>query len=185
MNFIPHTIESAPAPVRSALEAARKKFGGVPAPLARLAESPTAVAAFHALLAHFEASSLTPAEREVVTFVVATTNACHYCVALHSRLAAAVLDDATIAALRRGASSDEDGALSEPRLEAVRRFTRAVLASRGDVPDADRAAFAAAGFGARQALDVVVGVATYTLSTFANRLTRAPLDAALEPYRWP
>lgn len=178
MEFIEHTVESAPVNVRPALEGAKKKFGGVPKPLARLAESPTAVAAFQDLLVHFESSSLTPAEREVITFVVATTNACHYCVALHSRLAKHVLDADAIAALRNG------GKLADRRLEALRCFTHAVIASHGDVPDTERAAFEAAGFNSRQALDVVVGIATYTLSTFSNRLTRAPLESALEPYRW-
>ncbi|MFO0740373.1 MAG: hypothetical protein U0270_31040 [Labilithrix sp.] len=94
-------------------------------------------------------------------------------------MAVEVLGDAAIGALRRGAP------VPDARLEALRVFTVAVLATHGDVSDADRVAFAAAGFDARHALDVVVGIATYTLSTFANRLTRAPLDAPLEPYRWP
>ncbi len=55
-----------------------------------------------------------------------------------------------------------------------------MLASRGDVPDDERAAFEAAGFTARHALEVVLGVATYTLSTFANRLVRAPVDPQLQ-----
>lgn len=178
MEFIDHTIDSAPAEVRPALEGAKKKFGGIPKPLARMAESPSVMAAFHDMLGHFERSSLGEAEREVVTFVVATTNECHYCVAMHSRIAARALGDTAIGQLRQREP------LADGRLEALRRFTLAVLAARGDVHDADRAAFAAAGFTAREALDVVVGIATYTLSTFVNRLTRAPLDAALEPYRW-
>ena len=179
MKFIDHTVESAPAAARLALEGAAKKFGGVPSPLARMAESPTAVAAFHSMLGHFEKSSLGLAEREVVTFVVATTNECHYCVAMHSRVAGDVLGADGIAALRRGE------ALSAPRLEELRRFTIAVMARRGGVSDEELEAFDAAGFTAQQALDVVVGIATYTLSTIANRLTRAPLDGPLEAFRWP
>ncbi len=116
------------------------------------------------------------AEREVVTFVVATTNQCHYCVAMHSRIAAESIE---VAALRDGRP------MADARLEAVRRLTLAVIAARGAASDEELAAFEAAGFGAQHALEVVVGVATYTLSTFANRVTRAPLDGALEPYRWP
>ena len=41
------------------------------------------------------------------------------------------------------------------------------------------AGFLAAGFTARHALEAVLGVATYTLSTFANRLVRAPVDPQL------
>lgn len=35
-----------------------------------------------------------------------------------------------------------------------------------------------------QALEVVLGIGTYTLSTFANRLTAAELDAPLADYAW-
>jgi hypothetical protein len=36
----------------------------------------------------------------------------------------------------------------------------------------------------RNALEVVLGVGTYTLSTYANRLTDAPLDDPLTPFAW-
>lgn len=178
-TFVDHTIETAPADSRAALEGAARKFGHIPSPLARLAESPTAVAAFHAGLLQFERSSLGPLEREVVVFVVATRNACHYCVALHSRLLALSKTEPTsIEALRASTP------LPDARLEALRRFTNAAIDARGDVDDGERDAFFRAGYTPRHALDVVVGIATYTLSTFANRMTRAPLDAPLEPFRW-
>jgi alkylhydroperoxidase family enzyme len=63
--------------------------------------------------------------------------------------------------------------VADPRLAALQQFTHRVMDTTGDVTDADRATFAAAGFTSRQALDVVLGVGAYTLSTFANRLTRA------------
>ena len=45
----------------------------------------------------------------------------------------------------------------------------------GDVPAEELEAFTRAGYTARNALEVVLGIGTYTLSTFANRLTGAPL----------
>ncbi len=54
------------------------------------------------------------------------------------------------------------------------------MACRGQVSDVELQAFFDAGFQQRHALDVVVGVAAYTLSTFANRLTRAPVDPQLQ-----
>lgn len=66
-----------------------------------------------------------------------------------------------------------ESAPSEPS-----RFCRAYRRSsavdtRGAVTDGEMAEFVAAGFSARQALEVVVGVATYTLSILANRTTRS------------
>lgn len=47
------------------------------------------------------------------------------------------------------------------------------------VDDATLVAFLDHGFTRQNALEVVLGVGTYTLSTFANRLTRAPADPQL------
>jgi hypothetical protein len=40
-------------------------------------------------------------------------------------------------------------------------------------------AFLDSGYTSRNALEVVLGIGTYTLSTFANRLTNAPVDPQL------
>jgi alkylhydroperoxidase family enzyme len=71
-----------------------------------------------------------------------------------------------------------------PRLEAVARFTKAVIATRGRVDDTEFEAFKAAGFTDEGALEVVFGVSLATLCNFANNLGGAPLNPQLEPYRW-
>ncbi|MDW8400024.1 MAG: carboxymuconolactone decarboxylase family protein, partial [Acetobacteraceae bacterium] len=70
-------------------------------------------------------------------------------------------------------------------LAAVADFTAAVIRSRGRVADAELAAFRAAGFSDAEALEVVLGVALATLCNFANNLADPPLNAELEPFRWP
>jgi alkylhydroperoxidase family enzyme len=57
-----------------------------------------------------------------------------------------------------------------------------VLQSTGDVGDAALKEFRAHGYSDQNALEVVLGIGAYTLSTFANRLTGAPLDEALVPF---
>jgi alkylhydroperoxidase family enzyme len=74
--------------------------------------------------------------------------------------------------------------LPEPRLEALRVFVHAVMDTRGEVPAEGLEAFTGAGYTQRNALEVVLGIGTYTLSTFANRLTRAPLDDAFAGHAW-
>lgn len=56
-----------------------------------------------------------------------------------------------------------------------------MLATAGAVDDAALDAFLDRGYTARNALEVVLGIGTYTLSALANRLTRAPLDPQLAP----
>ncbi|MFC4021062.1 carboxymuconolactone decarboxylase family protein [Micromonospora sp. GCM10011542] len=180
MSVFPlHTVDTAPAAVRPTMTAVRRRFGWLPSPVALMAESPELLAGFLTANAGFEKTALEPLEREVVVFAVATSNECHVCVALHTGTLTQLGATAElITALRDGTT------LPEPRLETLRRFTLAVLEHRGAVPDDVLDAFLAAGYQPRHALDVVLGIGTYTISTFANRLTRAPLDPPLTAHAW-
>lgn len=99
--------------------------------------------------------------------------------AIHSAILTNTVGDAALLEALRTQSP-----LSDPRLEALRGFTLRVIETKGDVGDGALADFLGAGFSKEQALDVVLGVGTYTLSTYANRLTRAPLDAPLAGFAW-
>lgn len=177
--FLAHTTDTADPAACAHLSTTQDAFGFVPAPVARMAESPQLLEGFMSLNRIFAASSLTPLEREVLILTIATRVRCHYCVAMHTAtLARLRTAPSLIATLRAG------GALRDVRLEQLRIFTNQVLDTAGGVDDAQLAAFLAAGFDHRAALDVVLGIGTYTLSTFANRLTRAPLDEPFEQYAW-
>ncbi|MER5702167.1 carboxymuconolactone decarboxylase family protein [Micromonospora sp. NPDC002296] len=178
--FTAHTADTAPAAARPIIEGVRRKFGYLPAPAALMAESPQLLKGFLTINGVFEQCSLDPVEREVVVLTVATRNECHVCVAMHTgTLTGQGADPVLVGALRSGTP------LPEARLEALRLFTLAVLDHRGAVPDDAMRAFLAAGYRPGNALDVVLGVGTYTISTFANRLTDAPLDPQLADHAWP
>jgi len=98
---------------------------------------------------------------------------------MHSAILTRTVADAPLLAALRAQTP-----LAAPSLEVLRTFTRALLASHGGVSDAELEAFLAAGFTRQQALDVVLGVGMYTLSTSANRLTRATVDAPFAPFAW-
>ncbi|GGR66383.1 alkyl hydroperoxide reductase AhpD [Micromonospora fulviviridis] len=177
--FTVHTTDTAPAAARPTMTNIHRKFGHLPGAVALMAESPELLKGFLTANAVFESTDLEPVAREVVVLTVATRNECHLCVAMHTAtLTRHGAAPELIGALRAGA------ALHDPRLEALRRFTVAVLDHRGAVPDDELDAFLAAGWQPRHALDVVLGVGTYTISTFANRLTGAPLDPPLAAYAW-
>ncbi|MFG1881168.1 carboxymuconolactone decarboxylase family protein [Micromonospora sp. NPDC049102] len=177
--FIPHTAETAPTTARRAVEGVQGRFGWLPTPVALMAESPQLLSGFLAASAGFEQTSLAPVEREVVILTTSTSHECHFCVALHTgKITEIGASAALITALRAGTE------LPERRLEALRQFTLAVLKHRGAVPDDQLDAFLGAGYQPGQALDVVLGVGAYTMSTFANRLTRAPLDPPLAAHAW-
>ena len=166
--FPTHDLESAPAEARPFLEETQRRFGFLPLATARHATAPALVEGFTLLLGIFEKTSLSPLERETVALVLARTLDCKLCRDLHRRLAR-----------QHGASAELVEALltgtpvAEPKLASLAEFTERVVDTRGAVSDAELERFVEHGFSARQALEVVVGVATYTLSILANRMTRS------------
>ncbi|MGW6564394.1 carboxymuconolactone decarboxylase family protein [Streptomyces sp. NPDC054975] len=154
--FTDHTVETAPAASRPSMEGVAAAWGQLPQAVARMAESPHALDGFLKMSALFEDTTLDPHSRETVVLTVAERNQCHLCIRLH---------EAKLAKL---------GPAENPeRLDAVRRFTHQVLAAAGAVSDEDLEAFFGWGYTRRNALEVVLGIGAYTLSTMANRLTRS------------
>jgi AhpD family alkylhydroperoxidase len=173
--FIQHTLESAPPGSRRSMAAVRDHLGFLPAATALWAESPHLLDGFGRLNALFEGCTIDPLAREVLVMTVAVRNGCDVCIAMHTpRLRTLGADEALITALVTG-----DRALPDPHLEAMRAFTLRAHETSGDVGDEALRAFLDAGYTARNALEAVLGIGTYTMSTFANRLTRAPVDEAL------
>ncbi|MFF8845807.1 carboxymuconolactone decarboxylase family protein [Streptomyces sp. NPDC015127] len=166
--FPEHTLDTAPPTSRPAMRAAAERLGHLPPAVARLATSPHLLDGFLELSAAFERTTLDPLARETVVMTVAVRNDCRVCVALHTgKLRTLGADGELIAALR------EARALDDERLEAVRTFTLEVLRTAGAVGDDELGAFLSHGFTPQNALEVVMGIGTYTMSTLANRLVRA------------
>jgi uncharacterized peroxidase-related enzyme len=178
-TFTLHTTETAPAAAKEQLAGIEKAWGFVPNLHRTLAESPVTLEAYNALFGLFGKSSFTPAEQQVVYLAINVVNECEYCTSGHSVLAKmAGLDAETISALR------DNRPLSTPRLEVLRRFAEAVVHERGFVGDAAVDIFLRAGFTKAQVLEVVLAVATKTLSNYVNHITHTPLDAFMAETRW-
>jgi AhpD family alkylhydroperoxidase len=175
--FPDHTVESAPAPARRAMQATTDRLGYLPSPVARMATSPQTLDGFLKLSAIFESTTLSQLDREVLILTIATRNECHVCVAMHTaKLTAMGADTALIEALRT------QQPLPDGKPEALRAFVLEVLATSGAVTEPGLQAFLAHGYTTQNALEVVLGIGTYTLSTFANRLTGAPVDDRLAAF---
>ena len=175
--FPDHTIESAPAAARRSMASTEQHLGYLPAATARMAASPQLLDGFGRLNALFESSTLDPLAREVLVMTIATRNRCHVCVAMHTaRLTALGTDPDVIAGLRTGAP------LADGRLDAIRVFTLRILDTAGDVGDEALQVFLTSGYTSQNALEVVLGIGTYTMYTLANRLTGAPVDPQLAAF---
>ncbi|MFC5902203.1 carboxymuconolactone decarboxylase family protein [Streptomyces zhihengii] len=166
--FVTHTLDTAPADSRPAMETTARRLGGLPPAVARLATSPHLLNGFLQLSAAFEQTTLDPLARETVVMTVAVRNGCHVCVEMHTaKLRRLGADAGLVDALH------EQRPLPDPRLEAVRSFALDVLRTAGAVEDERIHAFLEHGFTEQNALEVVMGIGTYTMSTLANRLVRA------------
>ncbi|WP_341502529.1 carboxymuconolactone decarboxylase family protein [Gallaecimonas sp. GXIMD4217] len=161
-----HDLDSAPQAARPHLEKALSSLGFVPNLYAQLAEAPTTLEAYLTLNRLFEQGSLDARQRQLILLVTSVENGCGYCVPAHSVIAKqmAGVPAEVVAAVREGQP------LSDARLEALRRFTLALLRHRGKVPDLELQAFLDAGHSQAQALEVVLGITIKTLSNYANRL---------------
>lgn len=151
---------------------------GLPPAIARYANAPVLLDTFLHLTKRFdEQTTLAQLEREVVVFAVARRNGCELCVAYHTMVLSTGGTPPERLAELRG-----ERAFADERLAALDAFTRAVLDRSGDVDRAAWNRFLAAGYTRQQALEVLLGVGAYTLSTLANRLLEIPVDGALRDF---
>lgn len=178
-KFSIHDQNSAPDDAKPTLAQAKEQFGAIPNLYGVLAESPQALAAYHAMSEQFQQSSLSKPAQLVVWLTASRHNGCGYCVAAYSAMAKGEgVDDSVVEAIR------EDKPIDDATLEAVRVFTTRVVEQRGWVADHDVQAFLDSGFSQRQILDVLTGVAQKTLSNYANHLAGTPLDEAFKTFAW-
>lgn len=179
MSYTVHTVHTAPSTATQVLKDTQEAYGFLPNLLGVMAEAPALLKAYRTVIGLFDETSLTPTERQVVLLTVSESNGCGYCVAAHTviagmqQVAADVVD-----AIRAGQ------AIADPKLQALRRFTGAVVESRGWPSADDMAAFLHAGYTQTQVLEVVLGVGVKTLSNYTNHIADTPLDAAFAKAAW-
>lgn len=179
MSYTVHSIDSAPVTARDILAGAKKSLGFVPNLFGVMAEAPALLKAYVTLSGIFDDTSFNAIERQVVLLAVSYENNCAYCVAAHSAIAAMQkVPNDVVKSIRDGRP------IADTKLEALRRFAVAVVASRGWPSEADTKAFLAAGYGRQQVLEVVLGIGMKTLSNYANHIADTPLDQAFSPVAW-
>jgi uncharacterized peroxidase-related enzyme len=178
-SFEVHTTDRAPADSTDSLRALEKGLGFVPNLAATMAESPTLINAFVNLRQTLAAGELSGVEREIVALAVSLENDCDYCMAAHSTFALMQrADKDAVAAARTGEEPDD------PRLGALYRFARSLVASKGHVGDDDTRAFLDAGYSPGALFEVVAQVGHTTLANLAHGITKAPLDDEFKPQAW-
>ena len=174
-----HTIESAPEAAKEALNAVQNANGFIPNLIGVLANAPTALETYRAVGAINGRNSLTAAEREVVQITAAVVNGCGFCVAGHTKIALKVLklEETLVNQIRATARIEQDD-----KLDALARFTLAVILQKAKLTAAQQQAFYAAGYTQENAIDVVLGVSLATLCNYVNNLADTPINPELQAF---
>jgi uncharacterized peroxidase-related enzyme len=165
---MPRTIalnpEEVPAESKATLDAFTKNIGFTPNMMAAFAQSPLAFNAWATLLGSLS-KALDVKTRDSIGLAVSEVNACNYCLTVHSftaeHLAKLSPDDIILA--RKGHATD-------PKRDAAVQFARKVIATRGQVGDADLATVRDAGFTDANIMEIVALVAMYSLTNFFNNV---------------
>ncbi len=178
-TFPLHDTSTAPEASKPLLAQSLSAYGMIPGLHAVMAEAPALLEAYQRVHELFTASSFDNDELTVVWQTINVEHGCHYCVPAHTGIAKSMgVDDAISTALR------EETPLPSERLEALRRFTLAVVRDRGAVNPEAVTAFLQAGFTAQQILEVVLGVAQKVMSNYTNHLANTPVDEAFRSFAW-
>ncbi|MGF1474713.1 MAG: carboxymuconolactone decarboxylase family protein [Geminicoccaceae bacterium] len=174
-----HDETTSPEASREALATTKRNFGMIPNLERVMATAPALLAAYSSAWNGFDTTSLSRIEQQVVYQTANFENDCTYCVPWHSYLAKqAQIKPGDVEALRTGAE------LSEPKLQALRVFTRQLIHNRGKIAHADLDAFFAAGYEPQQALEVVLGIAIKVMSNYTNAIAGTPLDREVAKLAW-
>lgn len=178
-RFPIHTLDSAPAGAKPALNALAQAFGMVPNIAGAMAGSPRLINGLVALFQQVHGGSFTEAQVQTLLLTDAVANGAEWAVAFHSHLARQEgLDEADIQAMRTGALP------RDASLAALSRLAKTLIDTRGRIGDDDIAAFTGAGFDAGLVLEVILVVAASTITNYTASVAQPPLEEVLWPYAW-
>jgi alkylhydroperoxidase family enzyme len=174
-----HTIKSAPESSKSQLEESVKSFGMLPGLHGVLASSPQILTAYKTLHELFLNSTLDAEELTVVWQTINVEHECHYCVPAHTAIANMMeVNSALTEALRN------QEAMPNEKLQILQDTTLSIIRNRGRISDSELEAFYAVGYGERQVLDIILGVAQKTISNYTNHIANTPIDVPFQKFAW-
>jgi uncharacterized peroxidase-related enzyme len=162
--------ESATGKAKELLDAVKGKLGLVPNMTRAMANSPAVLEGYLQLSGALGQGALPAKTREQIALAVAQANGCEYCLAAHSAIGKMTgLTADQIRDSRRGTSVD-------PKENALVRFARKVVDSRGKVTDGDLAMVREHGYTDGEIAEIVAHVALNVFTNYFNNVTRTDVD---------
>lgn len=178
--FTYFTKETASKEAQLLIDRSIKNYGFLPKLHSILCVAPATYQAYLDTFALFETrTTFSPLEQQIVFMTANYENDCHYCVPGHTYLMQHKgMPGDVIEALREGTP------IKDQKLQALRHYTKTLLEKRGHVGDAELKAFLGAGYTQRQALEVLVGLASKLISNFTNSIAGTELDEPVKKFDW-
>ncbi len=177
--FTIHTLESAPEQSKPLLEKSLQGFGMIPGLHGVMAEAPGLLEGYQLLHKLFQDTSFDAEELTVVWQTINVEHECHYCVPAHTGIAHMMkVDPALTEALRNGT------AMPTEKLQALHDTTLSMLRNRGNLSSNELEAFYAAGYGQKQLLEIVLGMAQKVISNYVNHIAQTPIDERFKQFAW-
>jgi uncharacterized peroxidase-related enzyme len=166
----PIAPETATGTTKELLGAVKSKLGLVPNMVRAMANSPAALNAYLQFSGALAGGSLSAKSREQIALAVGQANECDYCLSAHSALGKmAGLTPDQIRDSRQGTSPDG-------KTDALLRFSRKLVETRGQVSDGDVAAVRRAGLTDGEIAEVVAGVALNIFTNYFNHVAATDID---------
>lgn len=178
-QFTIHTKETAPEGSHGVMDAYQDRFGFVPNLISILAESPAALKGYAQTYNLLGETDFSPAQQQLLFLSISRANGCTYCVAAHTVAGGKVgLDADVINAVREGRP------ILDSKLAALSDFAIKVVEKRGNVSRDDVNDFRTAGYSQAQIFEVLLAVATKTISNYMNHIADTPLNAQFASAAW-
>jgi uncharacterized peroxidase-related enzyme len=155
---------------RELLEAVKQSLGVTPNLMRVMAQEPAVLDAYLQLGQALGKGSFNQSTRHAIALATAGANACGYCASAHAAISIGLkVPQDEIASRLAGRSSD-------PKLEALLKFSRQVVATRGEVSGADIAAVRSAGASDGEIVETVANVAANLLTNYINHVAQTVID---------
>ncbi|WP_070138139.1 carboxymuconolactone decarboxylase family protein [Crocinitomix algicola] len=151
-----------------------KQIGFVPNLYAYYAKNNTALNDYLALQGR--KSTLRAKEKEVVNLVTSQINGCRYCQSAHTAIGKMNgFNDEQILEIRGGKASFDS------KLDALAKFTAAVVNNKAKISNEAKEAFFNAGYSEVNMIDVVILIGDKIMSNYIHNLTGFEIDFPIAP----
>lgn len=173
-HFTPRSISTAPDSSKPILAEITKATGAIPNLMATLANCPAALEGYRALEAVWENGSFAPRERQLILLTASVENHGTYCTAAHSTVLETALRTpaAIVFAIRHNIP------VPETKFNAVVTLVKELMRGRGYARQESIRTFIGEGYRKEQVMELLVGIALKTISTYLDHLSPIPVDHA-------